>query len=325
MKTRTTLILALIAAVLVIVAILSGRTEKSRERIAPGPIFPELQREAVAEIRLTSASEDKEVHLKKEPSGWAVLSEGGFPADTTAIQKILDKTEAFDQRHLRSSNPEMQRTFEVDDSSGTEVLLADASGTPLAHFRLGKNGPDFRSHYLRPVQSDNVYLIPVSMRSDFNLGRQTWRDKTVFAFDAAQVQRLTMQSPDQDNVTLVRDSLGTFTMTAPEEAGVKRALAESTLRALSMLSCDGFPDSLPSLADAGLDPPLQRVEVLLDDGATYGLNIGNEVENRRHYATRDGDDMIFLLSQYKVKSILREAEELKETPPPAAEGAEASE
>ena len=49
MKTRTTLILALIAAVLVIVAILSGRTEKSRERIAPGPIFPELQREAVAE------------------------------------------------------------------------------------------------------------------------------------------------------------------------------------------------------------------------------------------------------------------------------------
>ncbi|MCK4304255.1 MAG: DUF4340 domain-containing protein [Candidatus Eisenbacteria sp.] len=317
MKARTTIILAVIAAVLIMIAVFSNRTERAHERLQSGPIFPELQREAVTGILMTAESDT--VRLTKEAGLWLVETEGGYPADTLAVKRILDKFESFDIKHLRSRNPEKQAAFEVDDSSGTEILIAQAGGQKLAHFRMGKNGPDYRSQYLRPIDSNNVYLIPAYLKSAFDVKRSTWREKNIFAFEQGKVKQLLIEPEGKESIAILKDDAGNYVMTAPDSAGVQKNLVESTIRTLARLRCDAFPDSLPSVVDAGLDPPQQRIEVRLEDGAIFALNIGKMEDDVRYYAMKEGDNMLFLLTKGRVSTLIKDAEQLKEEPPEPSE------
>ncbi len=323
MKPRTTIILALLAVILVGIALLSTRSERSKETLASAPIFPGLEADRVARIWL--ASDADTVELVRPDDTWLVATEGDYPADPQTTERMLEKIELFDRKYLRSQNPEMQTSFEVDDTSGVEVLMAGESGEALAHFRMGKNGPDFRSQYVRPVAANDVYLIPDYLKSSFDPGRSSWRDKTIFSFEGEKVKELRMEPASAEPIVITKNEEGTFVMTEPESAAVKRNLVDSTVRTLANLRCDAFPDSVPSLADAGLAPPQQSVEVALDDGASYTLHIGNETDNARIYVRRPDRETIFQLSKGRVNSLIRTAEDLKEPPPEPAEPAETPE
>jgi hypothetical protein len=213
----------------------------------------------------------------------------------------------------------MQKTFEVDDSSGTEVIFSGAGGRSLAHFRMGKNGSDYRSQYVRPVDSESVYLIPAYLKSTLDAHRATWRDRTIFAFDMQRVSRVLITPEGADEISIIKDDADNYVMMAPDSAGVKKNLIEATLRTLSNLRCDAFPDSVPSLADAGLEPPRERIEIFMEDGAVLALDIGDEVDEVRHYVKKDGDETLFLLSKGRVKNLIRKADELTEEPPEPAD------
>ncbi len=317
MKPKTTIILAAVAALLVLIALLSTRTERQRETLDSGPIFPDLKAETLGKIVI--AGDAKTVELVKRGDKWLVATEGDYPADPQAVERIVEKLALFDRKHLRSRNPEMQSTFEVDDASGVEVRMADAGGQEVAHFRMGKNGPDFRSQYVRPAGRDEVYLLPEHLKSVLDPARQTWRDKTILAFSTDKVKQLEIAAAGAAPIVVVKDDQGNFALTAPEAAPAKKGIVEGTLRTLSSLRCDAFPDSLVAAAAVGLEPPEQRVIVSLDDGATHELYIGQEVETARHYVKKAGDDTIFLLSKGRVTGILRTLEDLKETAAPPAE------
>jgi len=313
MKARTMLALAGLAAALVLIWLVTQRAERARESIRSGPIFPKAQWSEAAEIRLAAAADT--VRLRKENGVWRV---GDAPADTAAVRGIFEKVRAFDRRTLRSRNPEEQKTFEVDDASGTDVRFQDAQGRVMAEFRLGKNGPDFRSQYLRPAGSNDVYLIPDYLRSVFDAGRPTWRERAIFNFDRAKVARVAFFPEGAPPVRLEKNAAGKFKVAGPDSFPIQQNLVESAVRSLATLRCDAFPDTIPTPADAGLAPPKRRVEITLADGASYALNLGREARNAQVYAGRDGDPTIFLINQGRAGALVRDAETLKEKPPAAA-------
>ena len=312
MKPKTMIVLAVVAAALLLWgAWLKPSCDRRRESIPAGPIFGKARWEDAAEIRIRAAGDS--VVLRKPGGMWQVATEGDHPADTAAVRGIFEKVRGFDRRYLRSRNPEEQKTFEVDDASGTEVRFADAQGRVLADFRLGKNGPDFRSQYLRPAGSSDVYLIPDYLRSAFDPQRPTWRERAIFAFDRDKATRIAFFPENLPPVRIEKTADGKFKVAGPDSFAVRQNLIDSALRTLSALRCDGYPDSLPSPADAGLVPPKRRVEIELQDGAHYGLNLGNETKNAQVYASRDADETIFLINKGRASSLVRDPEALKET------------
>lgn len=313
MRVRTMLILAVIAAVLLVIAVISNRSERASERLESGEIFPGLSADAVGEIFF--ATETDTARLVKQGGQWRVATEGDYPADTLAVGRILDKIGLFDRRHLHSTNPEKQATFEVAEGMGTEVKLSGPAGELLAHFIVGKNGPDFRSQFIRPAESNEVFRIPDYLRSAFDPGRSTWRDKTIFAFDQEKVRSIRLRPEEGEPLWIQKAGEDRFVF-LPDSGAVKTTAIRSTIRTLSGLKADTFPDSLPSPADAGLDPPMQEVEVALDDGAVHTLEIGalNDAETR-HYVKKAGDQTLFLLSKGRVSGLLPDREKLAEAPP----------
>jgi hypothetical protein len=318
MKSKTMLALAAVAAALVLIWLATQRAERARESIKAGPIFPKARWEDAAEIRLAAATDS--VRLRKQDGAWRVASEGDAAADTAAVRGIFQKLASFDRRYLRSRNPDEQKTFEVDDASGTAVSFRDAQGRVMADFRLGKSGPDYRSQYLRPAGSNDVYLIPEALRPVFDATRPTWRERAIFAFDRAKVARLAFYPEGALPVRLEKNADGKFKVAGPDSFAIQQSLVESAVRSLSALRCDAFPPTAPSLADAGLAPPLRRVEVELQDGARHTLNLGKDAGNAQVYASRDDDPTVFLVNQGRASALVRDAEALKEKPP-AAPGA----
>lgn len=315
MRARTTLILVVVAVILGIFVILTRRAEESGERIESRPIFPDARWDATTEILMYAAADT--VHLRKTAEQWRVASDADYPADTLLVRDIFNKLDAFDRRHLRSSNPSMQETFELSDTMGTEVLLRGPDGK-LAHFRVGKNGPDFRSQYIRPVGSDEVFQIPEYLRSTFDAGRATWRDRGIFSFERDRVAHLVIDPLAGDPYTVMQDDAGSFTITSPDSLPAKRNPLESALRTLATLRCDAFPDTLPTIAEAGLTPPRARVEIHLDDGAIHALDFGAEAQPARIYVRRDGAETIFLLSAGRLATLAPELETVREEPAEAA-------
>lgn len=313
MRLRSIVILALAALMLLLVTWVSRRAEKSGEQLAAGPIFPKLTRAAIAGVRMLDSADT--VTLRLDGTTWRVASEHDFPADTLAVSRVLQQVGLFDRKYLRSNTPELQATFEVDDAQGSEVTFTDAGGGELARMRLGKNGPDFRSQYMRPAGSNEVFLVPEYLRPIFDLKRPTWRDRTIFAFDREKIARITFRPAQGGPVVLEKDAEGNLALVSPESGPVKAPVLESTLRTLSALRCDAFPDPGLSLAAAGLLPPAQRVEVQLDDGSRFGLDLGKETDDgARVYAKQDGSDTIYLVSKGRAAALVRKVEDLRETP-----------
>ncbi len=314
MRSRTTIILAAIVVVLAVIAWTARRTEHKRETIDSGPIFAKAHWDAAARISMQAAGDS--VVLHKRDGRWLVATEGDFPADTAAVSGIFSKTKSLDKRYRRAASPETHATFEVDDAHGTLVTFADDRGATLARFRLGKNGPDFRSQFLRPSGSDEVYLIPEYLHSVFDVARPTWRDRSIFNFDQTKVKRVEFQPAGALPFSVEKNAQGKFVFAGPDSTPAKSNLVESTVRTLAALRCDAFPDTIPLPGVAGLTPPLRRVQVELEDGASYALNLGAETKSGTQvYATRDGDPTIFLLTKGRGNSLVRDVAALTEPPP----------
>jgi len=311
MSSRSMVVLAVLAAILVVIAITSRRAERAEETLATGPIFPQADWEAVTTITL--AADGDTVRLERPQDRWRVATEGGFPADTTLVARMLEKTELFDRRHLRSRAPEMQAKFEVDAGSGIAVQMYAAGGDPVARFRIGKTGPDFRSQYLRPFERNEVYLIPDYLRSAFDVSRSTWRDRRIFDFDAEKVAQVRFETAAGPPIVVARNATGTLRMVAPESTAVKEPVIQSTLRMLGTLRADAFPDSIPPLDAIGLAEPQQRVAVTLEDGAQYALELGiADSAAAQTYAKRAADETLYFLRTSRLSSLLRGADELRD-------------
>ncbi len=317
MNAKTTIILVALVAVLGFFALKSNQTEKSRESLPSGPIFPDLSYAAIADIELSSP--EKVVHLVRNPDGWLVATENNFPADTMAVSQILDKIDAFDRKHICSTNADKQATFEVDQNSGIEITLSGNGGQALAHFRMGKNGPDYRSQYIRPIDSDEVFCIPAYLKSIFNIDRDSWRDKAMFNFDQNLAKQLLVYPGDEPPMVVEKSLDGNFTITAPESIAAVKHSVDTMIRMMSNLKCDAFPDTVISLEEAGLNPPLQKLEIKLDDGASYSLLVGGEADENKHFVAREGHDTIYLLTKGRLTSLIPTADTLMDRPEPPPE------
>ena len=69
------------------------------------------------------------------------------------------------------------------DSTGVEAKLMDANDKLLAHLFVGKTTPGFLSSYVRPADSNDVYVAQGYLQSVFNKGTRTWKDRTIFDFN----------------------------------------------------------------------------------------------------------------------------------------------
>ena len=314
MKTKQLLILGAIFVVLAIVVLLFEnpfeQSEYEKKVETAMPLFPNFDKEQVVKIEITA--DGATTTLSKQDDNWVVTSMDNYPADGEGVTELLSKVTEFKNTQLVSNNPEKQSEFEVD-STGVEAKLMDANSKVLAHLFLGKTTPGFLSSYVRPADSNDVYVAQGYLQSVFDKGTRTWKDRTIFSFNKGIVTQLNIISPEE-TVELRLDAEGAWQMLKPVIAAANTTEVDTLLTTFSELDTDDFAEAKNELAEYGLDAPRSTISAVLNDGTTATLHIGKEEEGKL-YVKRDDKDTVFRLFKSNVDRLIQKSETLKSEGP----------
>lgn len=315
MKKKQLLILGCVFVVLAIVVLIFenpfGKSAYEKKVETATPLFPDFNEAQVTKIEIIAT--DGTTTLTKQDDAWVVTSMDDYPADSEGIAELLTKVGEFKNTQRVSDNPEKQAEFEVD-SSGVEAKLMDANNKLLAHVFVGKTTPGFLSSYVRPADSNDVYVAQGYLQSVFNKGTRTWKDRTIFDFNKGNVTELNISSAEE-TVELRLDTAGTWQMLKPVAAAANTTEVDNLLTTLSGLNTDDFTESTDDLTEYGLETPESVISAALNDGTTATLYIGTEEEGKR-YVKRDDKDTVFRLFTSNVDRLIKKSDTLKAVDPP---------
>ena len=317
MKTKQLLILGAIFVVLAVIVLLFEnpfqQSEYEKKVETAIPLFPNFNKELVVKIEITATGETTTLS-KQDEGDWVVASMDDYPADSEGVTELLTKVTEFKNTQRVSNNPEKQSEFEVD-STGVEAKLMDANDKVLAHLFVGKTTPGFLSSYVRPADSNDVYVAKGYLQSVFNKGTRTWKDRTIFSFNKGIVTQLNIVSLEEI-IELRLTAEGAWEMIKPVAAVVKTTEIDSLLTTFSELDTDDFAEAKDTLAEYGLDTPQSTISAVLNDGTTATLHIGNEEEGKL-YVKRDDKDTVFRLFKSNVDGLIKKSDTLKAEESPA--------
>ncbi len=311
MKARTTVILFGIFIILLVFVYLfegplSERTQKKEKGVIA--LFPDFNKDKATKIAVKSATQ--EVSLERKGKGWLISGTDDFTADPKLINGALDTVKYFNRENIASKNPEKQELFEVVPGKGVEVNISDAGQKMLAHFYIGKTGPDFFSIYLRKETSDEVLLTAGLIKATFDKSVKDWRDKTIFSFPPDSLTHLTLKT-SQEEIALKKDENGNWQITSPEQAKAKKEAATDIGLTLASLKAIDFAENY-NLEEHQLDKPRTTITAILDDKVEKKLLIGKENEEKsQYYVKNQSKKTIFMVGKYQFDKFNTTLQDLK--------------
>jgi len=332
-------------------------SKRGKEKAAEESIlFPGFEVDQVSSVEIKT--KDRQVKLNKEDETWLVATSGNYPADPEAVDTMLGKVKDLRSALTASKSADKHSQFEVDSESGVEVKMLGTGEDVLAHFFVGKMGPDYMSTYVRKADEDEVLLVNEYLKSIFDKGTRGWRGRTIFDFDPMQVQRLTLVSQEKGEIAIEAQEDGGWQIIKPEVAPAEKDAVDDIVRDISKLSADDFAEKKKEQDEEGtdeteveevvspveqaaspleveqaasllkeykLDEPQSKVMVDLKDGTARILLIGDK-SGYRHYVKREDKDTVFMVSKSKIDRLFKDLEDLKakieEEKPEGDQGAE---
>ena len=319
MNYKKTVILIIFLFILVGIAYFLNRPAKKVEEAA---LFPGFDVEKAVAIRING--ERNALTLSKMDGRWIAVEEDNLPADNDQVKQALQTIAEIDRDNVISKNPSKQEIFEVDPNSGFEVLVQGEGETTLAHFYIGKNGPDFMSTYVRKAGSDEVVLYSgFHLKSRFDKPAETWLDRFVLLVQEPDVDRIEFSRPDGSfSIVQVRDE-GKWRLETPEEAEVKEDMIKDMTQTLFNLRAANVQRLKPdqSLKEFSLDPPSLSITVGMADETTTTLLIGALNEKTEDYFIKPADrDVIYTVGAFSVNKINKKWQQIKDEAPPPPQG-----
>jgi len=314
MNYKKTAILIIFLCLLVGIAYFLNRSTRKAEKVA---LFPGFDTEKAVTIRLNG--KHNKLVLSKESGQWIVVEEDNLPADKDQVQQALQTIAEIERDGVVSKNPAKQQIFEVDPNTGFEVMVQGEGDASLAHFYIGKNGPDFMSTYMRKADSDEVILYSgFHLKSRFDKPADTWLDKFVLLVQEPDVDRIGFSRPDGSFSLVQKRDETKWQLETPEQAEVKENMLKDMTQALFNLRATKVQRFKPeqSLKEFGMDPPSLSITVGMADETTRTLLIGTHNEKTEEYFIKPADrDVIYTVGAFSINKVNKKWQELKEEVP----------
>lgn len=128
------------------------------------------------------------VVLTKTDTGWMVSD---FKASQTKVDELLTEFRNFQLDSLVSTNPDNETQFGVASSSGTLAVLTTPEGQKT--FFVGAQGPRSSTYFIKPKESNTVYLANGDLTKLVNQSANDWRDKTLVDISPEQIKEITVK------------------------------------------------------------------------------------------------------------------------------------
>jgi hypothetical protein len=234
-----------------------------------------------------------------------------WAADSASIAAVLEKLTSMKKDELISENPEKQAIFEVDSTSGVLVDVLDAGSKLKGSFRIGKNGPDWSSNYVRMIGSNSVYMVKGSIKYSFFTDLKRWRDKSIVKFDKESASKISLKRKDGTVLTVAKTDTA-WSITEPFESPAKKDQIDQLLNSLSRLNATDFETSTSGDSALGLLNPELSADIAFSNGSSKKVIFGTKDSANRYRVKAEGKDVVFLINEYEFSNINKDAASVKE-------------
>jgi len=261
MQPRTTGILFLIAVSLgAFVYFYEIRGEKGREEAEESSrrFFPQLESEAIEELRLTTAEGD-EIRALREEEHWPIVAPVNFPGDDVNFDAMASGLANLTW-DVEVSSPQAASVYGLGSDSRR---LRFRAGEREDGVILGGSTPVDEGIYVaRESQPDTILILPRWRTSPFDHGLLDLRDRRLIHFDRNVVAGLRASWPG-GGVDLERRDDSWWFKGPGALAGLPAdgSRVDDLLSDLSFLRASGFIDTEWSPEEVGLDDPYFFVEL----------------------------------------------------------------
>jgi hypothetical protein len=308
MNFRKTIILAVVLCFLLLVFYLIESPLKNNKK-QEQPLFISGVDKASAAAIIIKSKDKGEVQLQKKPEGWIVVTGSKtYQADKAPIDNLLNTVGKIKIEAIASKNPKKHKELEVDQDKGVDVMIEDGAKKTLAHFCVGKSGPDLFSTYLRLADAEQVVLASGMLKMAFDRELKDWRNKTIFALNQQDITDYEVKG--DKGFLLKKGEKDQWEVVAPEKFSPKKETVEDCLKTVSSLNAADFAEGL--LKDFQLDQPAQEILVTMKGGAIRTLLLGKEKNAFQRFVKTPDADTIYVLEKYNLEKLLPSLDKLKQ-------------
>ncbi|MDR5654421.1 DUF4340 domain-containing protein [Ruixingdingia sedimenti] len=175
------------------------------------PLFPDLAARSAEIASLTLRAADGAEIVVARDDGRFVDRDSGYPVDEAKLRELVRALVMAEIAEAKTADPARHADLTLAApgaarGAGREVVLADASGAPLADVVIGARdytlGGALGGQYMRRGGEDATWLARA--RIDPPARRADWFDRGLTDFGADRVARLVLSPAEGEAITLVR-------------------------------------------------------------------------------------------------------------------------
>lgn len=167
MKSKGIIITIAIVTLLTIIYIIQQRSTVQKSATAGYvKLLPNgFSTNTVWRIELYKGEErDSGVKLKREDTGWKVVTLSWRKADNRRVEKLFSDLQLM-RGDLRGYDPELFSDFLISDKEAIHIVFYDKTEKEYLHLLAGKREPIFGHRFIRFKNDAAVYLIDKKLQS----------------------------------------------------------------------------------------------------------------------------------------------------------------
>lgn len=200
-------ILAVVAAVMVFLAVMTARTAVGTRGKLSGPAYLIQGLDTAAIGSISVAEGDKQVKIRRQGQGGQfIVADMNYPADAKQINDLITKTLDIKTIDLYTSDAANHGELEVSDEKPRGAIrFFKPDGSLLAGIVIGKTRDSGEGTYVREASSNDVYLTN----------------------DSPYIRTRSLDYVNQEIASVKREDVDMVTVTTPEGSYTLRAQKDS--------------------------------------------------------------------------------------------------
>lgn len=268
-----------------------------------------FEADEVSELAVTQ-SDGTTTRVRRDGEDWEVVAPIATAADDTTVSSIASSLASLEIRRVVVSGEDGPVDLEPFglDSPSLDISFTTTDAEPR-HLLIGDQTPTGSDRYAKLSDRDRVFLIASHLNGTFDKSTFDLRDKTILAFERADLDGLTITSAD--STIHLRKNDDDWQLSEPWGVQADFGTVESLVGSLGsgrMQSVDA--ETAEELELYGLVDPALTVAVSAGS-ATARLHIGDEAPSGGRYARDESRSIVFTVDNSLVTSLERDAGEYR--------------
>ncbi len=253
----------------------------------------------IQEIALKRA--DEEILLQRREDAWKMLQPVTASADNEAVQQMLTEFVSAEQKKVIVEESSQDKEFGLD----TPELMVTAKGKDsdiTMQLSFGDQTPTASGYYAKAGETPKVITVDNSVKTGLDKTLFQLRDKTILAFEPAEVKKATFTIKNseggEDQAIELEQNAGVWKIVVPKEYPADTTKMGSILSKIHTSKVKAFISEEPDdLSEYGLEQAVTTFTLLIgNDNSRKTLVLGKTNEEEEGiYAKHEDTANVFLV------------------------------